>query len=50
MRPRYQPPIKKRYFHKKRRIDKKDMSYLKKRIEHISKKKVLRELNKKKIF
>jgi hypothetical protein len=39
MRPRFKPPMNKRYFHKKRKIDKKDMAYLKKKIEFMKQKK-----------
>jgi hypothetical protein len=47
MRPRYKPPLQKKYFHKKRKIDKKDMSYLKKRISILNQKNIKRELEKK---
>jgi len=47
MRPRYKPPIQRKYFHKKRKIDNKDMSYLKKRIAHLNQKKIKKELEKK---
>jgi hypothetical protein len=47
MRPRYKPPMQRRYFHKKRKIDRKDMSYLKKRISLLNKKKTKKELKKK---
>jgi hypothetical protein len=44
MRPRYKPPLKKRYFHTKRKIDKKDMIVTKKKIESINQKRLKREL------
>lgn len=44
MRPRHKPPINKRYFHKKRKIDNKDMVTLKKRIEHLKQDKIKKEL------
>ena len=52
MRPTYKPPVKKKYFHKKRKIDKKDMASLKKRIDLIKqdKRKLELEKNKKKLF
>ena len=48
MRPTYKPPLKRKFFHKKRKLDKKDMAALKKRIEQINQKKILKELRKKK--
>lgn len=39
MRPRYRPPIKRKYFHKKAKIEKKNMVYLKKNIEGIKQRK-----------
>lgn len=47
MRPRYKPPLKRKYFHKKRKINKKDMVAIKKRIEQINQKKFLKELRRK---
>jgi hypothetical protein len=47
MRPRYTTPLNKRYFHKKRKIDKKDMVFLKKKIDIIKQKKIMRELKEK---
>jgi len=47
MRPRYKPPVQRKFFHKKRKIDSKDMSYLKKRIAHLNQKKTKRDLEKK---
>jgi len=44
MRPRYKPPLFKKYFHTKQKIDKKDMSFLKKRIAFLNQKKTKREL------
>jgi len=46
MRPRYRPPLHKRYFHKKQIINKKDMVFLKERIEVLNKKKIKKELEK----
>jgi len=48
MRPRYKPPLYRKYFHTKRKIDRKDMSFLKKRIAFLNKKKIKRELKKEK--
>ena len=53
MRPRYKPPLKRKYFHTKRKIDKKDMAFLKKKIEVMQQKKIKKELEereKKKIW
>ena len=47
MRPRYRPPLQRKFFHKKRKIDRKDMSYLKKRIAILNQKKTKKELEKK---
>ena len=47
MRPRYRPPIKRKYFHKKPNIDKKDIVYLKKNIEVIKQRKTKQGLDKK---
>jgi hypothetical protein len=44
MRPRYKPPVNKRYFHKKRKIDNIDMVSLKKRINNIKQEKISKEL------
>ena len=44
MRPRYKPPLKKRYFHTKRKIDKKDMAVIKKKIAIINQKRLKKEL------
>ena len=44
MRSRYRPPIKRRYFHTKPRIDKRDMTVLKRKIEVIKQKKDKKEL------
>jgi hypothetical protein len=35
MRPRYRPPRKKRYFHTKPKIDKRDMTILKKKVDFV---------------
>lgn len=48
MRPRYKPPLKRKYYHKKPRISNKDMAALKKKIEQINQKKLLKELKRKK--
>jgi len=48
MRPRTKTPLNKRYFHKKRKIDKKDIAVLKKKIEAVDQKKYVRELENKK--
>ena len=40
MRPRYKHPLNKKYLHIKRMIDKKDMVFLKKRIEIMKQKKI----------
>jgi len=47
MRPRFKTPINRKYFHKKQKIDKKDMSYLKKRIAFLNQKKIKKESEKK---
>ncbi len=47
MRPRYKPPLYRKYFHTKRKIDKKDMPFLRKRIAFLNQKKTKRELEKK---
>ena len=47
MRPRYKTPMNRRYFHTKRKVDKKDLNYLKKKIEVINKKKIKEEINEK---
>ena len=47
MRPRYKPPRNIRYYHKKRRIDKNDLNYLKKKVELMNKRKIKREFNEK---
>jgi hypothetical protein len=47
MRPRYKPPQNKRYFHTKRRIDKNDLNFLKKKIEIMNKKKIKKEFDEK---
>ena len=44
MRPRYKPPLKRKYFHTKRKIGKKDMAFLKKKIEVMKQKKIKEEL------
>jgi hypothetical protein len=40
MRPRYKPPLKRKYYHKRRRVNKNDIVALKKRIDNISQKKI----------
>ena len=47
MRPRHKPPLYRKYFHTKQKIDKKDLSYLKKRIAFLNQKKAKRDLEKK---
>jgi hypothetical protein len=49
MRPRFKPPLNKRYFHSKRKFDNKDMFGTKKRIENI-KQKNIKKLQKDKKF
>ncbi len=46
MRPRYRPPLNKRYFHKKQIINKIDIAFLKERIEVLNKKKIRKEFEK----
>jgi hypothetical protein len=48
MRPRYKPPLYRKFFHTKQKIDKKDITYLKRRIAFLNQKKVKRELEKRK--
>ena len=48
MRPRFKPPLNKKYFHTKRKIDNKDMLIIKKRLEKIKQKKI-KNLHDKKI-
>jgi len=48
MRPRTKPPVNGRYFHTKRKMDKKDITVLKKKIDGIHQKKALKELEVKK--
>lgn len=45
MRPRYRPPINKKYFHTKPIIDNRDMTILKRKIEIIKQKKNHKELD-----
>lgn len=47
MRPRYKPPLNRKYFHTKRKIDRGDITDIKKRIDLINKKKMIRELKEK---
>jgi hypothetical protein len=42
MRPHYQPPRDKKYFHTKRKIDKRDMAAVKKKAELLQRKKNIR--------
>ena len=44
MRPRYRPPRNRRYFHTKPKIDKRDMSILKRKIESIEQKKSKKDI------
>lgn len=48
MRPRTRPPLNRRYYHTKPKIDKKDIAVLKRKIEIRSKKKHSKELDIKK--
>ena len=50
MRPSYKHPLNKKYFHTKRKIDKKDMIFLKSKIEIMKQKKIKAELEKRKHF
>ena len=43
MRPRYKPPLKRRYFHTKPKIDNRDMTILKRKIQVIKQKKNKKE-------
>lgn len=43
MRPHYQQPCNKRYFHTKLKMDKRDMATLKKKIQLIQRKKTIRK-------
>ena len=47
MRPRYKPPRKQKYFHKKQRISKNDLNFLKKKIEIMNKRKIKKEFDEK---
>ena len=47
MRPRYKPPVNKKYFHTKRKIDNKDISVLKKKIEILNQSKNKKRLEEK---
>ncbi len=40
MRPRFKPPINRRYFHTKRKIDDKDIALIKKRLKKLKQKKI----------
>jgi hypothetical protein len=40
MRPRFKPPLNKRYFHTKRKIDNKDMALINKRLVKIRQRKI----------
>ena len=44
MKPTYKPPLNRRYFHTKPKIDKRDIAILKRKIEHINQKKDKKEL------
>ncbi len=50
MRPRYKIPLNKKYFHTKRKIDKKDMITIKSKIEIIKQNKISEKLEKRKHF
>ena len=43
MRPRYRPPLTKKYFHTKPKVDNKDLAFLKRKIETIKQKKIKKE-------
>ena len=47
MRPRTRPPLNRRYFHTKQKVDKKDIAVLKRKIEVINQKKYKKELKNK---
>ena len=47
MRPRYKPPLKRRYFHSKPKIDKKDMVFVKNKIDTLHYKRIKQELENK---
>ena len=40
MRPRFKPPMNRRYFHTKRKIDDKDIVLIKKKVEKLKRKKI----------
>jgi hypothetical protein len=46
MRPRYQPPRNKQYFHTKQKIDKRDMTILKIRVDTLRNRQLKKELDK----
>ncbi len=48
MRPRAKLPVNRRYFHTKRKMDKKDIAVLKKKIDNVHQTKALKELEVKK--
>jgi hypothetical protein len=48
MRPRTKPPVNRRYFHTKRKIEKKDVAVLKKKIQVLHDKKIKKEFEDKK--
>lgn len=50
MRPRHKPPLNRKFFHSKRKLDKKDINVIKKKIQSINNKKTKRELEEKKRF
>jgi hypothetical protein len=47
MRPRYKPPMNKKYYHSKRIVDKSDLNFLKKKIEKINKIRIKKEFDEK---
>jgi len=47
MRPRYKPPVNRRYFHTKRKIDNKDLLVLKKKIDIMNQRKNKKQLEEK---
>ncbi len=46
MRPRYRPPLNRKYFHKKRKIAKNEIAFHKKKKDIIKQKKIKNELKK----
>jgi hypothetical protein len=42
MKPSYKPPLKRKYFHRKRKVETKDTTFLKKKIELLNQKRLKR--------